>query len=228
MKFPEQIKKTRGSLGFIADVISVFSTNWGLVLSFIIATGAGFWKYTYDFLSDPRVQITGNVFLWLFWTYIGVSILRRLSAGIKTIPVPDFERGVAIEQWQPVYDHNSEDAAFQLGVTVRNVTNLPMRIIVDEFRVIIDNRTLPDSPPVESVIARFGVKGVVTPAFKKSAIQGNMKGQAIIRIRYGRTSGPLEREFKHRANFNIRAPAPGSSEVLGFASSIEFEDDSNI
>jgi hypothetical protein len=225
-----RIKKWKASLGpfgFLADVVAIAQTNWGLVISLVVAVGASIWKSAFEVATNPHFQVAVAVFFVTLWTFTAVSILRQMHTGIKIKPVLDYAHSIVLDGNQLAFDRNAKktDFAIQYGINVRNVSNGPICVEVHDYRVIINGRTIPDSNLIKLILPRLGAKGIVSGAFTRDAIKERAEGTATLTLHYGPLDGPAVRKYvlKMALSFVVQ---PGGD--LGVAQHIISEDDTPI
>jgi len=223
----KNLKKALGPFGFMADVLSVAQTNWGAVLSLAVALGAGFWKGATDLASNPQVRVGASVFLWSIWTYIALSLLYRISRGIKVVSVIDYAHSLVVEGMYLAVNLDAKGVAtaFQVGVNLRNVGNGPCKIEVHEYRIVMGGRTLPDSPVLSLICPRMGAKSVVSGSFSKDAItKDKAEGTLSLVLHYGPPDGLAVRVYRMKANITLSITAKQQA----LANQIAFEEDTSI
>lgn len=202
-KWLQQLKKSGGAIGLLADLLSLLGQNWGAVVSLILALGFGVFDWAFRFLQDAHVQTFGEVFLWSLWSYIGISILYRLHNGIKTSPVVDYAFGVIIESLVPQVE-TEEDGSFQLVVNFRNICVGAIRLTFTEVRLILDGRTNPDKEMAPLVLPRLATKGLAIHPFKKQDFTvGKHEGTLAFTIEYGPHDGAPVRRMRGRYKVNF-------------------------
>jgi hypothetical protein len=133
----KSLRRLGAPMGVLADLLTILTQNWGVLVSAAFAIWAGLSKATFRFLNDPHVQTIGNLFIWTLWTYIGLSFLYRIHTGIKTQPYVDYAFGVIIEGIGLAVDQQ-DDGNFQPSISFRNVVNGAIKIQVTECRSIIE------------------------------------------------------------------------------------------
>lgn len=123
-------------------------------------------------------------------------------------------------------DNNPEGAALQLSLILRNAADGPLRYHVEQFDVIIDDRTI--SHPVFTNRGAVISKGLQLmfsyPSFGKEAIRDRSKGVIRYSIIYGHPEVGFSRRAKKELNFNMRA----DKEVTGLHYTIRSESDEEI
>jgi hypothetical protein len=219
----ERLKTAGGVLGAASAVLTVAGANWGLLLSAAIALGAAFWKGAFSFFTDPHVRVFGSVFLWALWTYIALSILYRMRNGIKVIPHIDYAHAVLVESFGLALDRESENNALQIIMNLRNVSNGAIRITVEDYRIIIGNRTVPDCKLGEIIIPRVGNKGIMSGVFSKDVIKDRTEGTIDCTIHYGPAEGQMLRKFRVKSKIHLKLGDPA-----GMANEFVSEEDAPL
>ena len=93
------------------------------------------------------------------------------------------------------------DAALQVGFNFRNVSTSPLRVRIEEFRLMIEDRTCPDPDnAIELTVPRLSARAIRSGAFKKDVIKEHNIGTLSVQIIYG----PADGEFLRRYHFKTK------------------------
>jgi hypothetical protein len=217
--------RAMGPVGsFLANVIALLATSWGVVLSALLGVGATFWAFATDFVQDPRIQTGAEVFLAVFWTYIGFVVLRtkRLPTSVRIYH--DYAYGLAFEMAQLAIDPDLPDH-LAVNFSFRNVSAGPIKCRVEDMRVILAGRTAdhPDSMPKEFMIPRVTAKGYRSAAIPwDQSKNSTIKGAADLTIIYGHPEIGYERKLRMKFELGI---AFEHQKMVGFTAGIGSEID---
>jgi hypothetical protein len=170
----DKLTKRFGTLGSqVANIITVLTANWGIVVSVATGVVASVWSVTLGFFQHPAVQVAIGVSLATLWSIIGVTYLadRRRPRIVRTSP--DYRYGLTFEGLIPNLVPHAEDAWLGLGVQIRNFTQAPIRYSIEKFDIRIGTRTLPKTQgrPLKGYLARGGAKIGGAPSFKKDDLR---------------------------------------------------------
>jgi hypothetical protein len=221
--------KKLGPVGGLANfIVSLLSTNWGLLLSALFGLGAALWSSATQFFQEPNVQIGIGVSLVTLWTYIGLQMLfdRRHPRIIK--PHQDYKYALLFEGCVPFWNPDNKDGGLQFGLQFRNFSAGALRCKVDHFDVRIGTRALPKlTKEVPSLfLPRGGGRIFKTEPFKIDDIieyKGkNIKGTAEYTVSYGPPEGAPERVLKMELEIYLKFDEDGK---LGYADNISKEKD---
>jgi hypothetical protein len=152
--------RSAGPIGtFIANAILFLTTNWGLVVSVALGIFAAVIGVAYDIASNSHVQVGVGTFIAALWTYIGLRTLRSFRETKNIAISPDYKYCVNPENYQLALDQESEDAALQVTFNFRNVSPTAMRLKVENFRLMIEDRSCPDPEDnLELIIPRLSAR----------------------------------------------------------------------
>jgi len=100
--------------------------------------------------------------------------------------------------------HADADAVIII-LPIRNVGAGPIRLRVEEFRIVLNGRTNDDSDQtLELILPRVAPKGIRSGTIRRDAGQKTLTGTGVCKILYGGVDGPLVRRFTLRARLNLQ------------------------
>jgi len=206
-----------GALGNgVANLLTIMTTNWPVVMSGVLSIVAVYWTYTYEWIQQPRVYVAACVFLFLLWTYIAFRTLRAFRHGVRVKPEPEYKYCLSTQGFQLIIDPTSTDKAFALGFAFINAGNWPVRFRVEEFRLMIDDRTCPDpEKKIEMILPRVGGRIIRSGGFKKEILKDKKNGTLDVTVIYGPPEGKFMRRytFKTKLLFEFRQDEKGNISV---------------
>ncbi len=220
--------RSLGTLGgHTATVLTFLTTNWALTMSTVAAAIVGFWDQATAFAGDPKTRSVILVFLAVLWTSIGVRVIIAQNRPRIVKTAHEYPYSVIIEGIAPIYNQGSADRAFSIAVNFRNVGAGPIRIRLEELRIVVGDRTLPDSPsPADMVLARLAARAYQSGGFKRDVLKGEMTGSLTFSVIYGPPDGNFIRRFKLRAKIHV--VEAGADGKLGFGHDILEESDTAV
>jgi hypothetical protein len=189
-------------------------------------------------VQHPYVYCTAAIFLFLWWTYIGIVILKNQNI-IRTVRVvrnyahtlitdPGWTAGVA--KYPPNHLEHANKDALQLFCQFRNVHNEPLRVRIEDIRVVLDGRSCDDfaSKRDDVIISPFGTKNINCGAVVWDVQKRHLLGTTSIKLIYGPVEGNFERIFILRNKIQIminpeNAP-PGAAQSSLLAELVEEKD----
>jgi hypothetical protein len=229
--FIKRLRGLGGFFGLLANVLAFLTTNWGLVVTVVVAVGASVWDQAFALAKNPHVQVAVGVFLALLWTYVALRVLGSLNA-ISTVKMqPDFRHAISPESFGLALDEDDPEAALQLILNFRNVLNWPIKIRIDRVTLIIGDRTCPEpDKPIEMVIPRIAVRGIRSGTFKKDVIKRRNSGSIEMVISYGDVDGAYERRYrlKSKLHFNFKQDDDGKITNAGVSEEFVSTEDEAI
>ena len=201
----------RFNLGTLfTNALAIVTTNWAVVVSTIVGLAALLWQTLTDIVLNQSVQAGVFAFLAVLWTLAAIRLLsNQRKARVVTIQ-PDYAYSITPEGMQLFYNAESENAALQIGVSFRNVGSAPLKAKVEEYRVVLGDRTLPDTEQdVTVIMPRLSPKGIRSGTFKRDAISGQVEGSLSLRLLYGPPDGPYVRRYRVKAKIHLRPTTDG-------------------
>ncbi len=215
------------AITFIATVATLATTPWGLIVTTALAAGVASWDWAYQVVQNPRVNAAVWVFLALYWTCIGAVVLRHLKNPRSVRIFHDYAYALSPENLLLNLDPSMPNKII-LNFGFRNVGAGPIKMHVEELRVILDGRTEdhPDTVGRDVLIPRATWKGYRSPAIPRDLTREEIKGTADIVVLYGHPELGYERKFHIRYEVGIQFPKSFPVEQPIFGSGILLESDS--
>jgi hypothetical protein len=221
-----------GPIGtFIANAIVFLTTSWNVVVSAALAIFAAAVGWAYDIASNPHVQVGVGTFVAALWTYIGLRTLWSFKDTKNIAIAPDYKYCINPENYQILLNPDSIDAALQITFSYRNVSSTALRVRVDDFRLIIEDRICPDPDRnIELIIPRISARGVRSGAFKKDVLKERNTGTLDVTIIYGPPDGEFVRRYHMKAKLHFAFPLDKEGKIVaaGVAEELISEEDSPI
>jgi hypothetical protein len=218
---PERFQRLRawGDTGtWLANILVALTTNWLITVAAIFGTVTWLWDSLFNFFHDPRIQVAIGVFLAALWTYVGMRVLRSFREPIRMLPQPEYEYCLNAEAFQLYVDPKGTEAALNVGISYRNVGNFPVRYRVEEFRLVIGDRTCADPEKVmEGVIPRICVRGIRSGSFEKAVLKDRNSGTLLVSIIYGPPNGDFVRRYRFKTKLQFSFPKNEKGEITGAA-----------
>jgi hypothetical protein len=78
------------------------------------------------FIQKPEVQFGAMVFLFLLWTWIGLTVLFDRKGPRTTTPHHDYRYGLTFEGIAPFYQPQAAGGSLGFGVQLRNFSSGPL------------------------------------------------------------------------------------------------------
>jgi hypothetical protein len=221
-----------GSIGnLIANVLVFLTTNWGVVVSAVVALYVAVSDWATGIANSPTTHAVALTFLVLFWFYIGVVFLIDRNKPRLIRSDQDFAYGLLQDGVVPSYLPTLDpEKVLQFGIRFRNFTAGPLRINFEKFEVLIGTRTLPrHKGTASSLIPRGGARVVSANPFSQSDLaeyQGKaVSGTIEMSVTYGHPEKKPVRRFKTLLHIQLSFKRPDS---LGYADAILEESDEPI
>src|SRR5580658_5958668 len=191
---------------WLAAVSSVFAIfGWAVPVSAVIAATVTIWGTAFLWVQRPLVYVPATVFLFCLWTYVALWVIwsRRTPLTVRVaheyayslIPEPS---QVNLAKIGP-----SQDDGFALIYNFRNVGAGPVRLRIEDFRVVIGGMTNDDPPQQPEVtFARMAQKGI-RALVKRQVGKGTYEGTATAKILYGPPDSESVRRYTYRVKLNL-------------------------
>ena len=185
-----------------------------------LGLGAAAWAWI---SSQPALWITIAALLTFtagIWAWNGVSWARNQKRPPSARISFDYSYGLALDSIQLGMDDTKEDAAFQIGLNLRNATSGALKYHVEEFDVILNNRTIanPIFTNKGTVIPRDSRPVFYYPPFDKRTLQElRPRAEGILKytILYGHPESAYVRKAKKRLRLSVRLDhSPGVAYVI--------------
>jgi hypothetical protein len=218
------------SFKWVAEFLgAVLSAPWSVLLS----AGAGICAAIWAWLSQqPLVWVAIAAlatFTLLIWMWNGITWARNQKRPSKARISFDYAYGLSLENITLGLDDDGRgDAALQFGLNLRNATSGPIKYYVEEFDVIVNDRTaaLPLFKNRGGPLPRDARTIFFYPPFSKSVLEEcrpRAAGLIKFTITYGHPEAGYSRRAKKRLSFNARL-----DNKVGLAYVVEDESDEAI
>lgn len=181
-------------------------------MSALAAAAIAYFNFALQWVQQPTVYTSAGVFLFMLWTYIGLTVLRDRQKPQFVRVAHDYAYGLILDGgWQPTFakfasNHpNSPNAeAIMITCNYRNVSAGPLRMKIEEFRVILNNRTNDDSEIVpEQIFARLAPMGIRCGGVPRDASESHLTGKLSLKFLYGHPDGDFVRRYTLKLNIQI-------------------------
>jgi hypothetical protein len=209
--------RTLGTVGnFIATVLQfLFAAFPAITFSVVVTTILAVYTNALVWVSQPSVRAVAGIFIFLLWTYIGIAILRDRQNPRLVRIAHDYSYSLICEgPWQALmvrtaanHPHPNMDAV-QIILPLRNVGAGPLRLRIEEFRIVLNRRTSDDSPVLTLTLPRMGPKGVRSAPIERDPDLTQLDGTATCRFVYGPPEGDPVRRYTVRADLAVNINGP--------------------
>lgn len=199
--------------GFFANILQILTyISPALTVTALLTAMLAMFTSAVHWVQQPAVYATAGIFIFLLWTWIGLVVLRDQREPMSVRISHDYAYALIIDGgWQPIFGKfepthpsypNADAVMMALGF--RNVGAGPLRLKVEEFRVVLGGRTF-DDPQInpEITFARLSQKGVRSPAIKIDLGEQHHTGTAYCRFLYGPPEGAFQRKYTLRLSINV-------------------------
>jgi hypothetical protein len=125
-------------------------------------------------------------------------------------PVEKFDYGLVYDGTSTAFDHNNENVALQLAISLFNATPWPMKYDVKRFDLVVDNRTPADATWLNTggYISPHSRRRFNGPSFPKERIKDcigkTIEGTLEFEIHYGPANGETQRVLKMKLRLNLK------------------------
>jgi hypothetical protein len=194
---------------------------------------SGIYRCAY-LLENPAVHAIGFTFLGILWTWIALVILASRRPNDAKL----LRYGITFEGVFPNLSPNNAEHLLQIGVALRNFTQVPLRYTIEVFDVHIESRTLPKykKDALSAVLSRGAQRISSNISFKhdhlKEFLGKRVEGTMELHLRYGDADkSPVRRlkmSFGLVLEFPLLPPAGGQVPTFGFTAGIIDESDEPI
>jgi hypothetical protein len=199
--------------GWAANVLQFLSSIFpGLTMSAAGAAAALYFESAIELIQQPIVYVPASVFLFLLWTYIGLATLTARQRPQIVRMVHDYAYGLILEGHPTIVmgkfpnDHAAFPGGFalMLNCNYRNVSHGPIRLRVEEFRVVLNNRTNDNSDAsVELFFARLAAMGIRSGGVPIDTDAKQLDGTLTLKFVYGHPDGDFDRRYTLKLNIHI-------------------------
>ena len=214
--------KTGETAGWIAALLDSHVT-WAGIVSLGLGGIAALTASLFAFFSDPRIQVAIGVFMACLWTYIGLRILHSYGAVSRVAVEPDYRYCLSREGYQLGYDNKATDLAFSVSFGFRNVCTAPIHLKVEEFRILIGDRTCGDpEKEIDLVVPRVAQRILRSGGFSKDVMKEERNsGTLSVSIVYGPADGKFVRRYRFKTKLQFAFMRDPKGEIVGAAVSEE-------
>ena len=204
--------RTSGKIGsYFADLLGIMS--WlGVTVTLIGTALITLSSAALNWIDRPAVYIPAAVFLFFLWTFIGVAILRakqkpqtvRIAHEYAYSIIPD-SATLSLGQFAPNAPANAGEDAISIIYNFRNVSAGPLRLVVEEFRVVLDGRTSadPETPKLELMFARLAPKSLRSGGIPRNKEKKHLLGTVSIKFYYGPPDGEFLRVYALKTELQV-------------------------
>jgi hypothetical protein len=212
-----QIKYLRGlgsAGGWAANAIQILTYILpGLTISVIGASIVAYFNSALEWVRLPTVYITAATFLFILWTYIGLSaIIRRRKPQIVTIH-HDYAYGLSPEgmlamvgSFPSNHPIRPNGKAIAIVCNFRNASAGPLRMRIEEARVNLNNKSNDESiNQVDLILPRMAQKSIRIGAIPVEQNEDKMTGSVILRLNYGHPDEEFSRTYIVRTKIQVIA-----------------------
>lgn len=190
---------------FVANVLTLLTTNWQVVVSLIAAIAAGAIGWLRSLISNPATIAGITAFLAVLWSIIGVTVLfdRRRPREVRTHL--DYRHGITFEGIMLAYAPEnmpiSNVSGLHFSLSVRNFGPGPVRYEFRDIDIRLGTRALPklSNGILHGYMARGAGRVSRIPGFSSQQIKEFLGSEAVkgtieFAIIYGAPEGePLRR-----------------------------------
>lgn len=203
--------RTSGQIGgYLADLLQIMS--WvGVTVTLAGTALVALSASVLHWATNPAVYASAGTFLFFLWTFVAIAVLRDRQK-IKTVRIAhDYAYSLIIDGgWQqPVigkfeatHPNHPNENALVLVMTFRNVGAGPLRLRVEEARIVLGGMTN-DFSPTEFIFARMAPKGVRPGAIKLDLNKPQQTGTATFKFVYGPPDGEFVRRYFLRLDIQL-------------------------
>jgi hypothetical protein len=223
------------SLGRVGEItaatITLFESKitWAFIVSAIVGALTWFWDGLFQILNNDHAQIAIVAFFITLWTYVAFRVLWIVRQTVSVDQVPDFRYCLSPESFQLSINSEDPDAALQLGFEFRNVSHWPIRLRVEQFRLIIEDRTCAEpEKKIEVRIPRIAVRGIRSGVFKKDVLKPRNIGTLDVTIVYGPADGDFLRRYRFRTKLHFVFPHNEQGKIVSAGVGEEFISEEDV
>lgn len=125
----------------VSSLLGLLTMSWGAVMAALIAILAYISGYATKLIHDSAIHDAGTLFIFLLWSWVGITILARGSRPILTRQVARLEHGLAYEGMGIAHDpYQTGDDIMQIGIDLRNYSGVAVSYEVERFDITIKTR----------------------------------------------------------------------------------------
>jgi hypothetical protein len=174
---------------WMGEVGLFFFHQWVLITSALLAIGSAFWTWSVEKSYLPVFLVGLGVFVATIWGLNGIVWLQRQKRPSKQRVSFDYNYGLALETVHPSLDADNVDNHLEFRLVFRNVANGPIKLLVETFSAVIEDR-MANTKPGQSVIIPRASSLTIFPGggFNEKAYDGfktRTSGTITFSILYG-------------------------------------------
>jgi hypothetical protein len=192
----------------LAAVIGVVGYFWpSLTVSVLVGALLATWGSALVWIQKPAVYVPALAFLFVLWVFVGLAILWNRKHPQSVRIAHEYAYSLIPEATQAMLAQVGphHEPAVALVFNFRNVGAGPLRLRVEDLRVVIDARTNDDIPPnLEVTLARMGSKGIRT-IVRRTPGMGVYEGTATLKLLYGPPDVKPVRRYILKVKVNINS-----------------------
>jgi hypothetical protein len=183
---------------------------WPVLAAAVGGIGAAIWAHLADLSPLSLVLYVILSSAGTLWTLLGVIWLWREMRPSRERIAFECAYGLALDGLHLATDDAQVPPSIQLGIVLRNASNLPLRYKVEEIHVIVGTTAIPYPTFVSDggLISRGTATTYFYPAFPRNAIQpqNQAKVTAVVEftIAYGHPDYDLVRRLKRKLDVSLR------------------------
>lgn len=208
-----------GKLGnFFVTAVTLITTNWVLVMSFIAAVFAYLNNFVKSIVANQDFKNSAQLFLIVVWTFIGLLWLSdrkkpKLMANFK-----DYQYGLTWEGFICGIDVKNDEKFFGINMQARNFLPNPLKYTVEDIDLRIGNRTIPryESGKLTSIMPRGAGRQSGIGLFAKSDVESffnkTVEGTVEVSVVYGHPDLPPTRRFTVLCSINLAIWEKGNND----------------
>jgi hypothetical protein len=202
--------------------------QWNVIVSAAFAVAAAYWAWIAHWGYLPVFLVAFGIFVSAIWGLNGIIWLKHQKQPSDERISFDYAYGLALEDITLAIEREKEESALQFGLRFRNAASGPMRFYVEEFDVILKDRTIARPTFINrgGFIPRDSSTIFFYPPFSKKVLdECSPRSDGVLRysVIYGHPESPYLRRTKKKLILSVRLEA-----TPGVAYLIETESDEPI
>lgn len=219
----------------IVGLLGFLISNNILTLAIVSSAAAAILAYTRGLLASDEVRTALQIFLLVLWTWIGFLYLwdRRRPRSVRAFQ--ELSYGLTFQGFMLAYDPTDSKQTLNIGISMANYSQGPIRYTVTKFGVQIDTRAMLPLGDIKlsAQMGRGATRYSTNIPFEHAHIsefigKKRVKGKADIEIEYGHPERSAERKLIIKADLYLSIPKlegeqiPGSQALFVQAPSLDF------
>jgi hypothetical protein len=192
-------------VGDIHVITWLFEISHGSVfVSSVMAAGVAYWTWSTEHGYLPVFFAALGTFVAVVWAINGIVWLRSQARPSKARITFDYSYGLSLEEVRPSLDVENVDNILEIRLYVRNLTNGPMKILIERFHTTIEDRFYTSPKHGQSVLSRAAATTLFPGGgFKKDAFD-KFADRATGTLEFSILYGHPEDAFSRRAAKTLR------------------------